>query len=89
MPTPTPTAAQFQPRFNIPIIGEFYGATESNIMLFSKVDQSGIGRGAVGRMGYLMRCGAFSAHRHGDAQRTACGSSPRTRAQDHRRRTSF
>ena len=60
---------QFQTRFNIPIIGEFYAATEGNASLFNRVDQSGAGRGAIGRMGFLMRyvffvlfdCGASAA----------------------------
>ena len=46
---------QFQTRFNIPYIGEFYGSTEGNVLFFNMADQSGVGRGAMGRHGYLMR----------------------------------
>ncbi len=45
----------FQTRFNIPIIGEFYAATEGNASLFNVVPITGEGRGAIGHMGYLMR----------------------------------
>jgi fatty-acyl-CoA synthase len=46
--------AEFQARFNIPEIGEFYGATESNGALFNlcKIPEA---RGAVGRMGTLVQ----------------------------------
>eukprot|EP01062_Namystynia_karyoxenos_P062446 TRINITY_DN55327_c0_g1_i1.p1 TRINITY_DN55327_c0_g1~~TRINITY_DN55327_c0_g1_i1.p1 ORF type:complete len:669 (+),score=263.62 TRINITY_DN55327_c0_g1_i1:93-2009(+) len=45
---------QFQRRFNIPEIGEFYGATEGNGGLFNhSVNYKG--QGAVGRMGSLLR----------------------------------
>jgi len=50
---------QFQTRFNIPIIGEFYAATEGNATLFNRVEQDGVGRGAIGRMGFLLRCGSW------------------------------
>lgn len=46
--------AEFQERFGVPQIGEFYGATEGNMALVNhcvtKED-----RGAVGRMGWLMK----------------------------------
>eukprot|EP01065_Artemidia_motanka_P043925 TRINITY_DN6177_c0_g2_i1.p1 TRINITY_DN6177_c0_g2~~TRINITY_DN6177_c0_g2_i1.p1 ORF type:complete len:665 (+),score=274.10 TRINITY_DN6177_c0_g2_i1:90-1997(+) len=45
---------EFQRRFNIPEIGEFYGATEGNGGLFNHcVNYKG--QGAVGRAGWLMR----------------------------------
>lgn len=45
--------AKFQERFNVPEIGEFYGATEGNLALVNHcVDKES--QGAVGRMGALM-----------------------------------
>ena len=45
---------EFQTRFNVPQVGEFYGATEGNVALFNlcKDDRA---RGAVGHMGIIMR----------------------------------
>eukprot|EP00658_Telonema_sp_P-2_P040375 TRINITY_DN2887_c0_g1_i5.p1 TRINITY_DN2887_c0_g1~~TRINITY_DN2887_c0_g1_i5.p1 ORF type:complete len:404 (+),score=81.86 TRINITY_DN2887_c0_g1_i5:179-1390(+) len=46
--------AEFQQRFGIPEIGEFYGATEANIGLMNHC-RSPESRGAVGRMGALIK----------------------------------
>jgi len=45
----------FQKRFNIPYVGEFYSATEGNVTVFNFVGPDGEGRGAVGRVGPLMK----------------------------------
>jgi len=45
----------FQTRFRIPFIGEFYAATEGNAPLFNTVGLDGEGRGAVGRLGGILR----------------------------------
>lgn len=45
--------AQFQERFNVPEIGEFYGATEGNIALFNHCTTVE-DRGTVGRFGTIM-----------------------------------
>jgi len=45
---------EFQTRFNIPEIGEFYGATESNGALFNHC-KTADARGAVGRLGWLLK----------------------------------
>lgn len=44
---------QFQRRFNVPEIGEFYGATEGNLATFNHC-KNYEGQGAVGRAGPLM-----------------------------------
>ena len=44
---------EFQARFNVPEIGEFYGATEGNIALCNHCVQQA-DRGTVGRFGTLM-----------------------------------
>jgi len=45
---------EFQTRFNIPYIGEFYSATEGNVTLFNYVALDGVGRGAIGHIGKLL-----------------------------------
>eukprot|EP01006_Ploeotia_vitrea_P041818 TRINITY_DN66575_c7_g2_i1.p1 TRINITY_DN66575_c7_g2~~TRINITY_DN66575_c7_g2_i1.p1 ORF type:complete len:622 (+),score=91.41 TRINITY_DN66575_c7_g2_i1:30-1895(+) len=45
--------AQFQQRFNLPEIGEFYGSTEGNIALFNHCVTKEA-QGAVGREGWLL-----------------------------------
>ena len=45
---------QFQERFSIPEIGEFYGATEGN-MAFSNHSKDFAGIGAMGRAGWLQQ----------------------------------
>ena len=46
---------EFQGRFNVPEVGEFYGATEGNIALLNHCVQPEA-RGTVGRFGTLMMC---------------------------------
>lgn len=46
--------ARFQSRFGIPQVGEFYGATEANTMLFNYCTTTR-SQGAVGRIGRLVR----------------------------------
>jgi acyl-coenzyme A synthetase/AMP-(fatty) acid ligase len=45
---------EFQKRFNVPEIGEFYGATEGNIALLNHCTTPEA-QGACGRSGYIMR----------------------------------
>ncbi len=45
---------EFQERFNIKEIGEFYGSTEGNVALFNHCVEPRA-QGAVGHMGFLMR----------------------------------
>jgi fatty-acyl-CoA synthase len=45
---------KFQTRFNLPEVGEFYGATEGNVALFN-LCQNPRARGAVGHMGIIMK----------------------------------
>jgi len=45
----------FQTRFNIPYIGEFYAATEGNAPVMGLVGLDGVGRGTIGRIGTLAR----------------------------------
>jgi fatty-acyl-CoA synthase len=46
--------AEFQERFNVPEIGEFYGSTEGNAALFNHC-RTKDARGACGRMGALLK----------------------------------
>jgi len=45
---------EFQTRFGVPEVGEFYGATEGNVALFN-LCRNERARGAIGHMGLLMR----------------------------------
>lgn len=51
--------AQFQERFHIPVVGEFYGSTEGNVTLFNR-STSKDSQGAVGQMGLAVRMAGLS-----------------------------